>query len=110
MKPGLNNCNSQLTSASVKRDLLILVFEVTKECSLEVGLNLKILFKRDLCCSMGVTMTPFEDIFVCLNRVSLTTTLTIQYELTSGALTEQPPFYLGNKNGFNQTIKRLRHY
>ena len=55
-------------------------------------------------------MTPFEDIFLCLNRVSLTTTLTIQYELRSGALTEQPPFYLGNKHGFNRTIKRLRHY
>ena len=85
-------------SASVKRALLILVFEVTKECSLEVGLNLKMLFKRDLCCSMGVALTtPSEHIFVSLNQLSLTITSTFQYESVGCAVIEQSLFYLGNK-------------
>ena len=61
-------------------------------------MNLKMLFKRDLCCSMGVALTtPSEHIFVSLNQLSLTITSTIQYELVGGAVIEQSLFYLGNK-------------
>ena len=51
------------TSASVKNLLLVFPLLITYSCNLESGLNLKSLFKRDLCCSTGVTMTPLEDIF-----------------------------------------------
>ena len=75
---------SSLTSARVNNVLLTPPLLVTKQYNLEEGLNLNTEFRRLLFCSIGVTRTPFKDIFAS-EQSNFNNHFQFQSETESGA-------------------------